>query len=339
MQGFRFDPDICLGCEGVECLMQCQYIHLDLEAAREERRRLALGERSSILEECVTCYACEEYCPYGNHPFYHIVLQQELLGIHPVPKPIEQSQVVMMGPRGKIQSQEVSDPVINLCFFSMMGGGIRGRIFEGATTIGGSDIFCNLMFLHFARNSVIRERLPVTIDNIMRFHLEPSGVTELVCYHDECYGAYTSWAPAFGIEVPFRPVHFFEFILKRLKELSHEIRPLGFPVAYQRPCSSRLCPETDRLVDEIFAIIGVHRPERSYEYGRALCCGGVIDAAQRFDLAEENRRKNVQDMKDSGARYVVFNCPFCFWTLSEPVAKAGMVPVMMSDLCLMAFGQ
>jgi hypothetical protein len=44
-------------------------------------------------------------------------------------------------------------------------------------------------------------------------------------------------------------------------------------------------------------------------------------------------------MKASGAQYCVFNCPFCFWTLAEPVAKAGIFPIMMSDLCLMALGE
>lgn len=339
MQRLRFNPDTCLKCETVDCIMKCQYIHLGKDKAKEEHDRLVLGQKSSILFDCVTCYACEEYCPHGNHPFYHIVEQQELLDVHPVPRPIEKSQVIMMGARGKIRPGEVHDPVINMCFFNMMKGGIRGRIFEGASTIGGADIFCNLMFLHFARNSTIKERLPAMIDNIMKFHLEPSGVRELICYHDECYGTYTSWAPAFGIEVPFKPVHFFDFILSRMLSLKQEIRPLGFTVAYQRPCSSRLCPETDSLVDDLFAILGVERPRRRYEYDRALCCAGVIEAAQRFDLADENRRKNVEDMKAAGAQYAVFNCPFCFWTLAEPVMKAGMAPIMMSDLCLMAFGQ
>ena len=339
MQRLRFNPDVCLKCETIDCIMRCQYIHLELERAKEEHDRLVLGQRSSILENCVTCYACEEYCPHGNHPFYQIVEQQELLDIHPVPRPIEKSQVIMMGPRGKIGLKEVHEPLINMCFFGMMKGGIRGRIFEGASTIGGADVFCNLMFLHFARNSTIKERLPLMIDNIMRFHLDPSGVDELICYHDECYGTYTSWAPAFGVQVPFKPVHLFDFILRRMLSLKGEIRPLGFKVAYQRPCSSRLCPETDRLADELFALIGVERPQRRYEYDRALCCAGVIEAAQRFDLAEENRMKNVEDMKAAGAQYAVFNCPFCFWTLAEPVMKAGMAPVMMSDLCLMALGQ
>jgi heterodisulfide reductase subunit C len=27
------------------------------------------GEDSRVLKECVTCYACEEYCRRGNYPF------------------------------------------------------------------------------------------------------------------------------------------------------------------------------------------------------------------------------------------------------------------------------
>jgi len=312
---------------------------MDLDEAKREHDALVRGEKSSILSQCVTCYACEEYCPYRNHPFYHIVEQQEKLGVHPIPIPIEKSQVVMMGPRGKIQPKEVRRPVIDMCFFSIMKGGIRGKLFEGATTIEGSDIFCNLMFLHFARNSTIKERLPRMIENIMTNYLTPSGIRELICYHDECYGTYTSWAPAFGIEVPFTPVHLFDYLYHALLEVKTDIKPLNVKVAYQRPCSNRLCPETDHFVDDIFELIGAQRPRRTYEYSNALCCGGVPEAAQRFELSEELQRKNVEDMKASGAQFSVFNCPFCFWTLAGPVAKAGMIPVMMSDLCLMALGQ
>ncbi len=339
MHELKFDPGMCGRCTTIDCIMKCQYLHYDLKTALSEHERLVDGEQSTILTDCVTCYACEEYCPYHNHPFYLIVDRQEELGVHPVPKPLEKSQVVMMGPRGKIRPKTLSPPVINMCFFTVMNACIRGRLFEGASLIGGSDIFCNLMFLHFARNSTIRQRLPQMIENIMKNYLEPSGVGELVCYHDECYGTYTSWAPAYGIEVPFRPVHLFDFIYRRLLELKADIKPLGVTVAYQRPCSNRLCPHTDHFVDDIFSLIGARRPKREFEYEHALCCGGVPEAQQRFELTEELQAKNVEDMKAAGAQYCVFNCPFCFWTLAERVFKAGLVPIMMSDLCLMALGE
>jgi Fe-S oxidoreductase len=338
MYDLKFDPAICEKCRSCDCIMKCQYIDLDLETAKEEQGKLVRGEDSEILTQCVTCYACEEYCPYHNHPFYLIVERQEEKGIHPVPKPIEKSQVVMMAPRGRIEEKAATEPVINLCYFPMLKRSISGKLYKDASVILGSDIFCNLMFLHFARNSVIKERLPAMMENIMTYHLNPGGAKEFICYHDECYGTYTSWAPAFGMEVPFKPVHLFDFLYNRLKELKSDIKPLNIKAAYQRPCSSRLCPEMDHFVDDIFELIGVERTGREYDRENALCCGGVLEAQQLFDLTEENQRKNIEDMKASGATHCVFNCPFCFFTLMGKVSEKGMTPILMSDLCRMALG-
>lgn len=339
MNYLRFNPEQCAQCQTQDCIMKCQYISYDFETARVEWLKLVDGEDSTILHDCVTCYACEEYCPFNNHPFYLIVERQEQLGIHPVPKPIEKSQVVMMGPKGRIETQEVKEPVIDLCYFPMMKGAIRGKLLGDASVILGSDIFCNLMFLHFARNSTIKERLPKMMDNIMTYYLKPAGIENLICYHDECYGTYTSWAPSFGMQVPFKPIHFFDYLLTRLRDLKTEIQPLNLKVAYQRPCSNRLCPETDRFVNDIFDLIGVERVKRTYDYENSLCCGGVFEAQQRFDLAEKNQDNIISDMKDAGVSHCVFNCPFCFFTLSEKVHKNGIAPIMMSDLCHMALDE
>jgi Fe-S oxidoreductase len=312
---------------------------LDLETAREERQRILDGEDSRVLRECVTCYACEEYCPHDNHPFYLIVERQEQLETWPVPIPLTKQQLRIMGPRGDAAPREVSAPVINLCAFPMLAGCVRGKLFEGASTISGRDIFCNVMWLHFAKNSVIRERLPQVIDNIMDCYLERSGVDELVCFHDECYATYTHLAPAFGIQVPFKPVHLFEYLTQRLGELKSAIRPIGQTVAYQRPCSNRLIPETQHWVDDIFELIGADRVERRYDRENALCCATTIRIAQRDDLADDNQKRNLDDMLDVGAKYCVFNCPACLFAMRGPVAERGMTPILMSELCQIALGE
>jgi len=335
----KYDPEVCAKCETYDCLTRCQYMDLDLTEAKEERQKILEGKDSRVLHECVTCYACEEYCPYDNHPFYLIVDRQEELEAWPVPHPITKQQLRMMGPRGQILPQKVSAPVVNMCFFPMLMGSIRGRLFEGVSTIAGSDIFCNVMWLHFAGNSVIRERLPQMIDNIMNYYLKESGVNELIHFHDECYGTYTKLAPAFGIEVPFKSIHLFEYLTKRLTELKSEIRPINEKVAYQRPCSNRLIPETRHWVDEIFELIGAERPEREYDGENALCCAMTIRAAQRDELADDLQKRNIDDMAAVGARYCVFNCPACFMTLRGMVEERGMVPILMSDLCQVALGQ
>ena len=121
--------------------------------------------------------------------------------------------------------------------------------------------------------------------------------------------------------------------------MKSHIRPLGFNVAYQRPCSNRLIPETQHWVDDIFQRIGVERVEREYDGDNALCCGGVLRAQQRDDQADDIQARNLADMKAAGADVCVFNCPFCLFTLGESVAEQGIMPMLMSDLCRSALGE
>lgn len=340
MEAIKFDPETCKQCETVDCLTKCQYIEFaDAAEAKTEKLKINAGAHSRVLDECLTCYACQEYCPYDNNPFYLLVERQEQLGLLPAPRPIVTEQLKMMGPKGRIEKEQVAQPVVNMCAFPMLTGCVRGKLFEGASVIVGTDIFCNIMWLHFAKNSTIKERVPQMIDNIMNYYLKDSGVEEMICFHDECYGTYTSVAPAYGIEVPFKPVHLFDYINHRLDELADRITPLNVKIAYQRPCSNRLIPQTDLVLDEIFQKIGADRVPRTYDGENALCCGGVPRAQQRNNLADELVENNIADMKAVGATYCVFNCPFCMATLGQEVAENGLMPILVSDLVQMALGE
>jgi Fe-S oxidoreductase len=339
MPELKFEKDLCMQCETVDCLTKCRYAGLDIPQAKRERDLLANGGKSRVLNDCVTCYACEEFCPKGNHPFYRIVELQEKHGVHPVPAQIEEHQIASLAPKGKTQFRELHAPVIDMCTFPMLKDSIRSPLFENASMFWGTDVFCNLMYLHFGRMSVSRQRLPVMIENIWRYYLEPNGLSELVCYHDECYAAFTSYAEAYGLNVPFKPVHLFEHILDRLKQLKGRIRPLNIRAAYHRNCSNRLVPETHALVDRIFDLIGVSRVKRHYEDGDALCCGLNFEAQQRSDLAKDTRNRIIEDLKSSGATHCIYNCPMCFFTLQESVRSAGITPMLMADLCQTAIGE
>jgi len=81
MYELNYDPQICKNCETGDCLIRCQYMELELAEARAEKAKLLKGQDTHILLECATCYGCEEYCPFDNHPFYQIVERQEEKGI------------------------------------------------------------------------------------------------------------------------------------------------------------------------------------------------------------------------------------------------------------------
>jgi len=333
----NFDESKCLRCKTYDCLVKCQFLGLDREKAKVEMEKIIKGEDSSVLNDCITCYACEEYCKFGNHPFYLIVERQEAKGILPAPKPIIK-QWVQMGELTKkekeFEAKPLKEPVVSLCFIPALQPLIQGKLFEGVSTICGRHIFCNVVYLHFARSSVIKERIPIIVENIAKYKIK-----ELICYHDECYGLFKSLAPAYGINVPFKPIHLFEYLYNKLKENEDKIKPLNIKVAYQRSCSSRLTPEKEHFVDDIFNLIGVERVEREYDRENSLCCAGIIRLHGNYELYNDLQKRNVEDMKKFGVEYCVFNCPYCYMFLSERVSKNGIKPIMMSEICRLALGE
>ena len=343
MYELKFNENECLSCVTCDCLTKCQYMDIDKDTARTEISKIINGEDSFVLHNCVTCYACEEYCEKGNHPFYLIVERQEELDIPPLPKPLIRRGIQTGIPfRGEPDIYEAKEPALCMGVFSDLQYLIQGKLFDGLSLISMDPrkmfhYFCQLMYLHYARTSVIKERLPKIIETIAKHN-----ATEIVFFHDECYGTYASYAPAVGIEVPFKPVHLFEYLYNRLNELKDEIKPLNLKVAYQRPCSSRLSSDKHHFVSDIFNLIGVENVKREYVDENALCCGGTIQGQRREGSrlrAADVQQRNIDDMVDAGAEVCVFNCPACFNTLAALVNKRGIRPIFMSDLCRLAIGE
>ena len=336
MLALEFDETKCANCKAVSCLVKCQYIDLDKDKAKIEWQKVIKGEDSPVLDACTTCYACEEYCPFGNHPFYLIVERQEERGMFTAPRPITKQWINMCEPAGKFRLGKVKEQALSFCFIPALRSLARGRLFESAlpSWILGAEFFCNVVYLHFAKTSVIKDRLPKIIENI-----EKQGIKELICLHDECYGSFNSLAPAYGINVPFKTTHYFEYLYNKLKEHKDAIKPLNVEVAYQRNCSARLVPETDHFVDDIFGLIGVDRVEREYDGENALCCGEIIRMVKGYKLADDVQKRNIDDIVNAGAEYCVFNCPFCYMALAEKMAKRGIKPIHIIDLCKLAIGE
>jgi len=336
MMQLNFDPDRCAACPTQDCLVRCQYLRLDRDTAKAEMEKIISGKDSFVLHDCATCYACEEYCPMGNHPFYLIVERQEAKGILPAPRPVIKMWINQCKPVGKFQVGQLQERVLSFCFLPQSFFLATGKLFEGIASsyIYGQEFFCNAVYLHFARMSVIKERLPRVIENI-----RSQGIKELICLHDECYGTFNSLAQAYGIKVPFKTVHYFEYLNDRLKELKDEIKPLNVRAAYFRNCSARLSPGTEHFVDDVFRRIGVERVEREYDHENALCCAEIIRMSQGYKLADDVQKRYLDDMVNAGAEYCAFNCPMCQLSVGEKVARRGLKPVHIIELCQMALGE
>jgi Fe-S oxidoreductase len=336
MYSLKFHESLCKTCPTCDCLVKCQFLHLEKNEAKEEIMKIIKGEDSFVLQDCVTCYGCEEYCKRGNHPFYLITERREEKGILTAPRAITKQWINIGEPRGKYQLGDIKEKVLSFGFMPECLQLVQGKLFDDVmpSYVFGQEFFCNVVYIHFATTSIIKERLPMVIDTFRKL-----GVQEVICMHDECYGSFAHLAPAYGIEVPFKPIHYLEYLFNRLDALGDEIRSLKKKIAYQRPCSSRLCSDKHQFVRDIMGLIGVDLVERTYQDERALCCGGIFGMAFGYELKHDVQQRNIDDMVAHGAEYCVFNCPACQNTLATKVAKRGIKPIHIIDLCRMAIGE
>jgi Fe-S oxidoreductase len=337
-----FNDKYCAECKTVDCMMKCQWIDFEnIAAAKHEIIKLVNEEEDCrILKECMLCFSCDEYCPYHSHPFDKINELQEKYQSQDIQDAIIENSLNMYKAKGEFTPRPI-DPkksILNKCAFPKMNAKeMSGPMFDNLQSVGGLHYFCQLVYQHVAKPSVIKERVPIILDNFKK-----TGVlkdTEVICWHDECYGLYTSYCQRNNLDVPFKPIHIFDYVYDYLKEHESDIKKLNIKAAYQRNCSNRYVPETDETLDKICELIGVERVARKYDRENGLCCAAPFGMRGHNKDVRKTQNKNVQDMVDFGASVAIFNCPMCKDTLERKVTSSGMKAYFISDLARLALGE
>jgi len=328
-----FKESLCDFCG--ECLGRCPYIDFDTEQGALEFKRLVKGDAPDWLKQCVTCFACNEYCPRDARPFDIIVKRMEERGDYIDPKLFTLARDMVI-PKKDFTPPELTGPVMSLCtIYVNMPWAFQGQLFEGLNMVKGRHYFCNLLYPHLGNETLLREGMQPLVDRLASL-----GAQEIIFIHDDCYSVMTEYASQYKIDLPFRPVHIFEYLLKYLQNHKDIIVPLNMNVAYQRPCASRLTPEKDSMLDEIFDLIGVTRVARKYDRENALCCGQDMHGMQsRGEKFPQYQDLNIQDALDHQARAMIFLCPLCLDALYKKSREAGLQNYMISDLCRLALGE
>jgi Fe-S oxidoreductase len=304
------------------------------DEAREEIQKLIDGERSRVISECVSCMGCDEICPERANPFSLFIQRQEE---NDESDRFEQAKTRMLAANGipsEIEQGAAGGPVIDLCtVWPMIPDLFEGALFEGATFLKGGDYFCGIGFYHVGLASPVEKNAGAVVER-----LAATKADEIVMYHDDCYTLIKAKAPEFGVNVPFRPVSWLEFLHRRLTELEDRIEPINRPVAYQRPCASRYTPEKDHYVDAIFSLIGAEKPKRTHEGVDSLCCGGSL-VIRDWEMSDRIKHQNLRDARAAGAEIMTTLCPMCFTNLRKRAPEHGLAIMPISQLCRAAIGE
>jgi ferredoxin len=317
-----------------DCLVRCQYVDYDREEAVRQIKELTKGGQAEILKKCVTCCACNEYCPTGANPFDLINRLQEVNNSLPIPDKTRAFMDAGATVPSALVRGDASRPVLSLCVMErpLPRDAVGGQMFEGMTLAKGGDYFCYLGYVHIGMDSPLKEHARGFVDSLARLE-----AGEVVFIHDDCY-AMVSKMPEYGIDVPFKATHIIEYMRDYLRENPDRITPLNLKIAYQRPCASRYSGVMEPVLDDLFRLIGVERVARKYDRESALCCGGMFSRIDP-DRIVPLMKGNIKDAVESGGQAMVFLCPLCMVTLSKQAGESGLRPIYITQLVRMALGE
>jgi len=320
-----------------QCLMKCPYLAYPEAKAKEEFKKLMDGKPTPVTGQCITCAACNMFCPEGANPFDLINDRQEETGAF---KATDQA-LGMMSMGSQLPSEVIKGdpkkPTMSLCSVGdILPGIIEGQLFDGLTLLKGGDYFCYIGWIHVGRPGMVKENAGSLVDNLAK-----TGAKEIICFHDDCYALLANMVKDFGISLPFKPIHIIEYLRDYVKEHNAQVKNLNMKIAYQQPCASRYTFEKDTVLDELFDLIGATRVDRKYDRMDALCCGGAMGGKADVpkEVLNEWRMKNIMDAKQTGAEAMVFLCPLCALSLRNRAKAQGMEPYILSNLVRLALGE
>ena len=317
-----------------DCLVKCLYVDYDKDKAVAEIQTLMEGKEAEILSRCITCCACREYCPTGADPYDLILRAQEKYDAFPM-KPQDKAAMDMaFQVPSEVIEGDPDKPALSLCVMEQQipEGALDGQLFKGMSIVKGGDYFCLIGYVHSGQESPIEKGAQKFIDNLARLN------KDLVFLHDDCYAMVDAKIKDYGVSVPFKYMHIFEYLRNYLRDHQSNITKLNLKIAYQQPCASRYTPEKNIYLDEILELIGVERPPRKYEREKALCCTAAIIRVFP-ELAQEVQAKNVDDAIACGADALVTLCPVCDRVMRRPTTARGLNKIFITDLCRMALGE
>jgi len=329
-----FHAALCDECG--DCFAQCPYGGYTREQAISLIRSLKRGQPAPVISQCITCMACNEFCPQGANPYDLVCELQEKYAVRLIPEHMVDAIDATAGTTpNEIIPGEMGRPALSLCIMGSAGPAdlTASKMFRGLTVVKGSDYYSSIVCLHAGFESRVRARAQRFIDNLLRL-----GCQEIIFMHNDCYVLAACKAPEYGIAVPFMPVNIVQYMAGWLRQNPDSIAALRKDIAFQRPCISRYIPAEDGWLNDFFNLVGARRIARAYDGKHALCCAAGLAKLQP-QRAQPIITKNIADAMAHGADAMVFLCPTCYVLMSGPCEKRGLPAIFITDLARMALGE
>ncbi len=318
-----------------DCLARCQYMDLTQSEAVEEMKRLIAGEPTrTVHRKCISCYACNAFCPRGCHP-YELIIGTWHQRYRDKGLPVRASYLM-----------PASSPNFRTDIVKNMSAGERELLRRWRETPPQGEVIlypgCSVLTLPHLLDAAFMRGVPVHGDfglccGEMYFRMGLFDVVEKVAekltayYRDSDIGTMLFVCPAginmfrnvlpreFGAEFGFEIKYIGNYLLEKVEAGEIEIkRKLDRSVAVHDSCHGRILGgEIMETARKLYSLMGLEMREMEHNREEGYCCGFAA-GCNRFNPTDmfKASAKELWESQKTGAKEMAIYCTACQTTFT-----------------------
>ncbi len=316
-----------------ECLSRCIYLRLTKDEARVEMRRVDEGRPAPHIDaKCVSCAACNVFCPHGAEPYDRILARWHARYLrHGLPArarylmPTEQksfrTDVLAKLPADErtlverwAHTRPAGDVLYPGCNFITCAYLAKSGLFRDLTIAGGLDQCCGEMYYRLGMPEIAERMAHAAAE-----YYGGGDVERMIFVCPACFNMFAhEMKRLFNVSFAFEKVFIVDYLLDLMRRGRLEIkRPLNRTVVMHDSCHGRLLgPDFMDRVRELLHHLGARTVEARYAREEGFCCGIAAAAPRQSPLDPLHvARWAHREYRRSGAQAVATYCTGCYLTL------------------------
>jgi Fe-S oxidoreductase len=327
-----FRADLCTRCG--ECFTRCHYMDLTRAQAVAEIDRLIAGQPSpTVHKKCVSCYACNAFCPVDAHP-YELILEAWHERYLKSGLPARASYLMPYHSPNYREDMEAK-----------MSGRERALLARWKSTPAAGEVLypgCNLLTVPYLFDLDVLSQLPVSGDwslccgepffrggmfepvaeianGLTRYYADKQ-ISKMVFVCPACMNMFRNVLPQqFGAKLDFECEYIVTWLLRKMDSGELKItRPLNRTVAVHDSCHGRvLRDEIMGPTRELYRRLGLKIVELKLHHEDGLCCG-IAAGLNKFmpqDITLAAARE-LRQSSSSSAQELAIYCTGCYLMLN-----------------------
>jgi Fe-S oxidoreductase len=328
-----FIEDRCTRCG--ECFTRCQYMELSRREAIEEIKRLIEGRPPTrkVLQKCISCYACNAFCPEDASPYELILSRWDkryrdrglpvraayLLPYHE-PNYRSDMEEKMDARERELLAQwknapaegEVLYPGCNLLTTPFL---YDLKVFENLPVSGDWSLCCGEPFYRMGMFEVMEK----IAEGLTKYYADKK-VTKMVFVCPACMNMFRAVLPEkFGAKLDFECEYLVTWLLRKMDAGEIEVnKPLDREVAVHDSCHARvLGDEIMEGARELYRRLGLTVINMKHHHEEGYCCG--IAAGCNRQMPQDIIMASWKELREgvgAGTGEMAIYCGGCYLMLN-----------------------